>query len=139
MKIIKNIFKKQILPWTIGLGSALIIMFIFEYTNSRLFPILPNLDRRSFDQMQNYVMHLPWYQFILIIAWWIVASFSAGWIITLISQEKKYRISLTVGMILTLLAILNSLSLAHPLWFNIVSLPDFLIFTYLGYYYKRYF
>lgn len=134
----KNFFRTKLWPVAAGLLAASIIMMIFEAVNSLFFPLpdeLMNTD--DIAVLQAFTATLPWNAFIMVFLGWVVGSFVAGVLVTRITKERTYRMSLVVGAILTLLGVANNTLIGHPLLFNIVSLPMFIVFTYLGHRYTR--
>jgi CHASE2 domain-containing sensor protein len=107
-------------------------MMAFEYTNSFIFPFPKWMDTSNLAEVQAFVETLPSTAYIMVLLWWVTGSFLAGLITTKLSKEKTFRLSLIVGIVLTLLWILNNIMIAHDWWFNFVGLPMFLVFTYIG-------
>jgi hypothetical protein len=130
-----NMLKTKIWPVVAGLIVAFIIMMLLEYINSYFFPLPQGLDVGDPEAVRAFSASLPWTAYILVLLGWIVGSFVAGYVTTYLSGERTYRLSLTVGIMLTLLGILNNIAIGHNMFFNIVGLPMFIIFTYLGHRY----
>jgi hypothetical protein len=72
------------------------------------------------------------------IDWWAIGSFAGGWITTYLSGDIQYRTAFALGILLTLAGILTILMIGNPLVFTVISLPMFIIFTYLGHRYSLY-
>jgi hypothetical protein len=135
----KRFLKNSIWPILAGLVSALLIMMIFEFVNAFVYPIPKNLDMSDTRALQAFTATLPWTAFILVFIGWVVGSFVSGFVVTLISKEKTYALSLVVGIILTIFGIFNNLLIGHSFLFNVFALPMFILFTYIGhrYYWRR--
>ncbi len=125
----KDTLKLIIWPVVVGLLMAFSIMMLFELINSFFFPFPEGMDVRD---VQAFTKTLPWTAYILVLLGWIVGSFIAGCVTTKLSRMESYKPALMVGIILTLLGVVNNIIIGHDMVFNIIGLPMFIIFTYLG-------
>lgn len=128
----KDFLTLKLWPVVAGLLIAFVVMMIFEYINSLLYPLPAGLDIGDTEAVQAFTATLPWTAYILVLLGWIVGSFKAGAVTTYLSGERVYKLSLIAGLVLTLLGIANNLAIGHDLFFNIVGLPMFILFTYVG-------
>jgi hypothetical protein len=133
-----NFLKQKVWPVVAGLVVAFVVMMLLEYINSFFFPLPADLDWEDTAAVQAFTASLPWTAYILVLFGWILASFKAGYVTTYLAGETKYRLSLVVGVLLTLLGIVNNMMIGHDMAFNIIGLPMFIIFTYLGHRYRLY-
>ncbi len=125
----------KVWPVIAGLLVAFIAMMIFEYVNSLFFPLPKNVDLTNLAAIHSYTASLPWTAYILVFLGFAIGAFKAGCVTTYLSKEKTYRLSLIVGIILVLFGIANNVAIGHDMIFNIVGLPMFIVFTYLGHRY----
>lgn len=128
----------QYTVWPVGAGLvvAFVVMMLFERVNSLFFPLPEGLDIYDTAAVQAFTASLPWTAYILVFLGWVVGAFKAGYVTTYLSGERTYRLSFLVGIILTILGIINNLMIGHDMFFNIIGLPMFLLFTYLGHRYR---
>ncbi|MFO0781191.1 MAG: hypothetical protein U0519_04930 [Candidatus Gracilibacteria bacterium] len=124
--------KKKFLAIIAGLCGAFAIMMAFEGTNSLFFPFPAGMDLNDIHAVQTFAKTLPWTAYIMVLLGWAMSSIFAGWISTKIAHEKTMKLAITLGIILTLLGIANSLMLEHPIWFNVIGLPLFIPCSILG-------
>lgn len=124
--------RRTVLPVIAGFLGAFVTMMVFEYTNSLLFPFPDTMDLANIDQLREFTATYAPHIFVLVWCGWVCGSIIAGYITTFFSHEHIYRRSAFVGVLLTLMGIANHLMLEHPLWFNIIGLPVFIIGTYVG-------
>lgn len=115
-----------------GLLGAFAVMMAFEYTNSFFYPLPEGLDVTHTAALQAFTATLPWTAYILVFLGWIIGSFVGGALTTYLSKETTYSLSLTVGVVLTLLGIINNITIGHDLFFTIIGIPMFIVFTYVG-------
>lgn len=134
----KYFLTRKVWPVVAGLLTAFIVMLIAEYINSLIYPLPEDLDWMDTEAVQAFTASLPWTAFVLVLLGWVLGSFKAGCVTAYLSKERSFRLPLLVGVILTILGIINNATLGHPLAFNIIGLPVFIIFTYLGHRYLIY-
>ncbi len=132
-----DFLKLKVWPVFAGFVVASIAMMIFEFANSYLYPLPSDLDWMDTAAVQAFTAALPWTAYILVLLGWMAGSFAGGWIATRLSGDRQYRKALALGVILTLAGIWNVMLIGHSLLFTVISLPQFLIFTYLGHRYYR--
>lgn len=130
-----NFLKTRVWPVVAGFIVASIVMMAFEFTNSSFFPLPSDLDWSDTSAVQALTATLPWTAYILVLLGWMVGSFAGGWIATRLSRDTRYRTALALGILLTLAGIANTMMIGHAILFNLIALPQFLIFTYLGHRY----
>ena len=118
-----------------GLVVAFVVMMIFEYANSFIYPLPADLNIYDPAAVRAFTASLPWTAYILVFLGWVLGAFKAGWVTTYLSKEKTYRLSFLTGAILTILGIINNIAIGHAMFFNLIGLPMFILFTYLGHRY----
>lgn len=133
----KTFLKTKAWPVVAGLLVAFIIMMVFEYVNSLIYPLPEGLDITDPSAVKAFTATLPWTAYILVLLGWIIGAFKAGYITTRLARESAFRLSLVVGIILTVLGAINNALIGHDMVFNIIGLPCFIVFAYLGHWYMR--
>lgn len=133
----KSFLTTKAWPVVAGLLTAFIIMMVFEYVNSLFFPLPEGLNIYDPSAVQAFTDSLPWTVYILVLLGWMLGAFKAGCVTIYLAHESTYRLSFIVGIILTILGGINNMLIGHDIVFNIIGLPMFVIFTYLGHKYLR--
>ncbi len=133
----KAFLRYKLWPVIAGLITASVVMLACEYINSFFFSLPADLDWNDPAAVQAFTQSLPWTAYILVLIGYVLGSFKGGCVTTYLARENTYRMSLALGILLTLGGILNVLMIGHPAVFTVLSLPTFLIFTYLGHRYLR--
>lgn len=131
-----NFLKRKVWSVIAGFIAASIVMMAFEYTNSFFFPLPQDLDWTNQEAVWALTASLPWTAYILVLLGWMVGSFVGGYVATYLSGETQYRVTLMLGILLTLAGIWNVMLIGHSTVFNVIALPEFLIFSYLGHWYR---
>lgn len=131
----KSFLRSKVWPVGAGLVVAFVVMMLFEWVNSLFFPLPEVLDVYDTAAVQAFTASLPWTAYILVFLGWVIGAFKAGIVTTYLSRERAYRLSFLVGIILTILGVINNITIGHDMFFNIVGLPMFILFTYLGHTY----
>ncbi len=129
----KNFLTMKVWPVVAGLLAAFAIMMVCEYMNALFYPLPDDLNIRDTEAVRAFTTTLPWTAYILVFIGWALGAFKAGCITTYFSHEHSYRLSYLVGLILTMLGIANNILIGNALVVNVVGLPTFFLFTYLGF------
>lgn len=130
-----SFLKTRVWPVIAGFIIASIVMMAFECANSFFFPLPENLDWADPEAVRALTASLPWTAYILVLLGWMAGSFAGGIGTSYLSGDSRYRTALSLGIILTLAGIVNNMLIGHHIAFSVISLPQFLIFTYLGHRY----
>lgn len=125
--------RQNIIAILLGVLSAFLIMMSCEFINSLLYPFPQGMDIYNPEILQAFTKALPVQAFFLVLLGWAVGSFAGGFVTAWYSQETTYHFSAITGIILLIFGIINHLMIGHPLWMNLLGLPLFIVFSFLGY------
>lgn len=126
-------FTKYVLPVVVGSMSGMILITVGEIGIHQLYPLAPGTDMYDAESLAKAMAQLPSNAFMLLLLNYIVCSFLAGLIATLVAGRTAIRPAIIVGIVLTLAGLYNTISLPHPLWFSILNMLVYLPFAWLGY------
>jgi hypothetical protein len=97
----------------------------------------PGINQNDLTAISGVVKQLPLSAFLFLLVNYIICSFLAGIVSTLVSKREMITPALIVGIILTLGGLYNVISINHPMWFTVLNLLIYLPFTYFGYWLVR--
>jgi hypothetical protein len=123
----------------IGLLVSFFVMTFFEFINSLFFPFPSGMNTMNLEEVRRFTRSLPPAAFIMVLLGWAFGALAAGYITTKRALRKHLNVRVVVSIlatIMTVFAVLNNfifLPGVQPLWFNVVGLPLFFVFTYIGY------
>jgi hypothetical protein len=123
----------------IGLVTTFSVMTLFEFVNSLIHPFPTGINTSDLNAVREFTSTLPISAFLVVIFGWAVGSFVGGYVLTKYAKRRSLNTILLVnilGVLLTVFGCINNfifLPGVQPVWFNIVGLPMFIIFTRLGY------
>lgn len=121
-------FAKYVLPVVVGTMSAMILITLGQMFLASVYHLGPTDGNAPID-----VSMIPAWAFVMLLANYMVCSFIAGIISSLIAKRETPIPAVVIGIVLTLAGIYNSLSMPHPAWFSIVNLVVYLPFAYAGF------
>jgi len=124
---------KYVLPVVVGAMSGMILITLGEMWIETIYPLRAGTDKYDVDSLAKAIKEMPDKAFVLLLINYIVCSFLAGMISTLVGRRTSLRPALVVGIVLTLAGLYNVINLPHPLWFSVLNLLVYLPFVYLGY------
>lgn len=131
-----NFIKTYILPVLSGFVVASVVMMVFEYTNSLLFPFPAGFDTHDGAAVQAFAAQFSPQIFYLVLIGWTVGACVGGYVTAWISKETHFRHGAVLAVLLVLAGILNYFIVHSPLWFNVVAFPALGVGTYLGHKYR---
>jgi hypothetical protein len=115
-----------------GIIAGFLVIIGCESFTHTIFPTPNGLNFEDKAAMTQHMQSAPFELYLSILLGYIAASFLAGYVTNLLSRNSKYRPAMLAGFALMVFGILNMLSLWHPTWFWVASIPCYLIFAYLG-------
>ncbi len=124
---------KYVLPVVVGAMSGMILITLGEMAIHHMYPLPPGTDLYDADSLAKAMKQMPESALLFLLVNYVISSFLAGIIATLISGRVTLRPALVVGIVLTLAGLYNVIVLPHPMWFSILNLLVYLPFVYLGY------
>ena len=124
---------KYILPVIAGAIGGMILISCGEWCMHLLYPMSPGSDPLRAASLADYMMNLPTQAFVILIVNYIICSFLAGAIATIVARRISSTPAIVVGIVLTLAGLFNAIHMPQPLWVSIAGVLVYLPFTYLGY------
>jgi large-conductance mechanosensitive channel len=120
--------------WAVVIGTAagMVLIKFGESLIGRAFPLPANLDWHNRAVVADAIRHMPTAAFVSLLVNYIVASFAAGIVATLMGQRVTIIPAIVSGMILTLAGIYNMFAIPQPVWFSAANLCCYLPMVYLG-------
>lgn len=106
---------KRIVSIILGLAAAVVVIMIVEAISHILFPVAP-IDMNNKEAIKQFMADLPVGAMVIVLTAWIMGSFFGAITSTLINKENGLRNSITVGIIILVLSVLNLIMLPSPVW-----------------------
>lgn len=123
---------KYVLPVVVGAMGAMILITLGETYIETIYPLAPGTDKYDAESLARGMKAMPDKAYILLLVNYMLCSFIAGIVSTLIIKRESARPATVVGLVLTFAGLYNFIYLPHPGWFA-VNLFLYLPFSYLGY------
>src|ERR1700761_4905414 len=115
-------FTKYVLPVVIGAMAGMILITLGEMYIETIYPLQAGTDKYDADSLAKAMKLMPEKAFVMLLVNYMVCSFGAGIIATLVAKRESFRPALVVGIVLTLAGVYNVINLPHPVWFSAVNL-----------------
>lgn len=122
----------KILPTLSGLATAVIVIMAMEFLSSKIYPPPSGIDFQDPVALKAYVNSLPVTAFLLLLTGYALAAFLGGLVIKKVAKNNARRPVIILGIILTIFAVMNMISIPHPLWFVIINLLIYIPFALIG-------
>lgn len=124
---------RYVLPVVVGAMAGMMLIAVGQWAMSAIYPLPPGTDLQDMKSVAKAMAAMPAGAYGVLLANYIICSFCAGLVATLVAKRVTARPAVVVGMVLTLAGLYNVISLPQPLWFSITNLLVYLPFSYLGY------
>jgi hypothetical protein len=122
---------RKISAVVLGVLMAVILIIAIEELGHAVYPPPDDLDITNKDALQVYIMDAPIAALLFVMAAWLVATLAGGLLACFIARETPLVYAAIVGGLVLLGTIINLLSIAHPLWFTITSIPAIIATTFI--------
>jgi hypothetical protein len=124
---------KRFLAVLTGCAVGIIVIFISEKLGHIIYPLPANIDPKNMEQLKELMATVPPMYLILVLIGAFLGSFVGGLISTIIVKTKDKTPALIVGLVLTVLGLINILFIPHPMWFNVSALLIYFVGASVGY------
>lgn len=115
-----------------------VVMMGFEFTNHMLYPFPEGMDTTNLAAIQQFGLTMPTFAFMMILLGWLFGTILGVWILNkyLVVKSGATKVKVIYGFagMLTALAIMNNfmyVGLGNRLWFEVLTVPVFIVVTYL--------
>ncbi|RDZ29190.1 hypothetical protein [Lysobacter silvisoli] len=113
---------RTIVAVLVGLIAAWITIMLCEFGSAALSPPPTGIDLSDPTALAAHIAAAPPAAMALVLAGWTLGAFDGGLIAALISRRHKTGAALTIGVLVVLGVIANSLLIPHPLWMTVAGL-----------------
>lgn len=114
---------KKILSVILGVICAILAISLVEIIGHQVVPPPLGLNMSDPNEVQNYLKSAPTLVFVFLLAAWATGGFVGGFVATYFSPERgNYQNAIVCGGILTLLTLINLVTLPHPTWLYVALL-----------------
>lgn len=113
---------RTILAVLAGLVVAWITITLCEFGGVILHPPAPGTNLADPDALAAHIAGAPPAAMALVLLGWVAGAFDGGLVAALISRLHKRGAALTIGVLVALGVIANSLMIPHPLWMTVAGL-----------------
>ncbi len=134
MKENTQLIINRILSILSGVIAGVIIISIFELISNKMFPLPEGFDFKDKEAFKVHLDSLPSAAFALVLIGHGIGALVGGFVASKMGKVQKRSGALFVGLILMFAALLNLLSIPHPLWFSIINVLIYYPMAFLGYY-----
>lgn len=113
---------RTILAVLVGLVVAWITITLCEFGGVMLHPPAAGTNLADPDALAAHIAGAPPAAMALVLLGWVAGAFDGGAVAALISRRHKTGAALTLGVLIVLGVIANSVMIPHPLWMTVAGL-----------------
>ncbi len=124
---------KAMLAVLLGVLAGAVVIFISEMASMSMLHVDETMANDP-ERLNEFMHSASMGMFLTLLVGYALGSFVAGFVTNWRAKSMgiQYRPALIAGVALLVMGILNMLSLWHPVWFWVVSLPTYLVCAWLG-------
>lgn len=104
-----------------GCVAGIAVLFLTEMISHAIYPPPPGLDPSNPENLKALMAMAPTGALVLVLIAGFAGGFAGGIVASLFDRGKKLRRALGVGIVLTILGIINLIMIPHPMWFMIIN------------------
>ncbi|OJW85201.1 MAG: hypothetical protein BGO69_06165 [Bacteroidetes bacterium 46-16] len=123
----------NVLAVVIGTAIGMLCIVFMQMGIYHFYPLPAGTDLYDAASVNKVLPLMPSIIFVWLILSYVIASFLAGIMATLLSKRSNKNPALVCGIIMTLSGIIDIAIIHHPLWFSIADCCAYLPFSYIGY------
>ncbi len=101
-----------------GLVVSIVVIGAVQWTNFLIYPPPDNVNFEDPAQVESVIANLPLGAFVMLELSYALGSFVGGLVA---ARIHTMRSALVVGVVLTVLGVVNLMNVPHPLWLAVVT------------------
>jgi MFS family permease len=117
------------------LGAAVVgylLFFVVQNISSAMYSLPDSVHMDDGEALAGPMAALPLGAFMLVLLSYAIGSFVAGWMAARYAPSSPVGHAVAVGVLLTLVGLINLTAFRHPTWYIVVNVPEFILFAWLG-------
>jgi hypothetical protein len=123
---------KRIFSVFVGLVTGIIIVMIGDASIHILFPNPEGINLNHKEAIESFMKSVPTSILIIMLSFWILSSFLGGYVAGKINKTEWKISAIITGSALMIVAILNMLTIPHPMWMVLLSVILYIPASYIG-------
>ena len=123
---------RQIVAVLVGVVTAFALVAVVESMGHAVYPIPDGVDLNDPSQLAQFVRNLPPGAFVFVLAGWGLGTLAGGLLACAIAKEKLLLFASIVGLAVLVAAIINLVTIPHPVWVTIAGVGVIALATVLA-------
>lgn len=122
----------RITPVLAGCAAGIAVIFVMEFISHAIYPLPEGLDPNNPEHLKLILTNAPIGALIMVLFAGFSGGLAGGIVAALFDKNNKTKRAIAVGVVLTVLGIINLMMLPHPVWFMIINVMVYISGAYLG-------
>lgn len=123
---------KSVLAVLGGLVAGYVVILLVQNISSGMFALPDDVTIEDRDALARAMSSLPIGAFLMVLLSYALGSLLGGWIAARNAPRAHLGHAIAVGVMLTLLGLVNLTVFRHPTWFIVLNVPEFVLFAWVG-------
>ncbi|HEX7121674.1 MAG TPA: hypothetical protein VF178_04825 [Gemmatimonadaceae bacterium] len=123
---------RSLLAVSIGTIAGWVVIFLVQNISSGMYSLPAGVDVSTPEALARAMSLLPIGAFLMVLLSYAAGSAVGGAVAARIAPRARIGHAVVVGLLLTLVGLINLSYFRHPTWFIVVNVPEFVVFAWLG-------
>lgn len=123
---------RDIFAGIIGIGIAIVIVFLTDQLSSMLYPVPEELENGNLEALGQHIAALPLPAYLIVLAGRVIATFVGSVVAGRIGKAQAWVYPTFVGGFVFAATTAVIIAIPHPHWFSAVLLTSILVSAWLA-------
>lgn len=110
-----------------GCAAGIAVIFVMEFISHAIYPLPEGMDPNNPESLKLIMANAPIGALIMVLLAGFLGGFAGGIVAAFVDRNNATKRALAVGIVLTVLGIINLFMIPHPIWFMLIN-----VLVYIG-------
>src|SRR5690606_6544502 len=115
-----------------GVVAGWVVIFLVQNISSGMYSLPDGVDVSTPEALARAMTLLPIGAFLMVLLSYALGSLAGGMVAAHVARRAPVGHAIAVGLLLTIVGLMNLAYFRHPTWFIVVNVPEFVAFAWLG-------
>lgn len=122
----------RLTPVLAGCAAGIAVIFLMEFVSHAIYPLPEGLDPNNPEHLKLIMTNAPIGALVLVLVAGFLGGFAGGIVASIFDKSNKTKRAIAVGIVLTILGIINLFMIPHPIWFMLINVVVYIAGAFLG-------
>ena len=122
----------RLTPVLAGCVAGIAVIFAMEFISHAIYPLPEGMDPNNPEHLKLILANAPKGALMMVLLAGFLGGLAGGIVAAMFDKDNKTKRAIAVGIVLTILGIINLIMIPHPIWFMVTNVLVYIIGAYLG-------